>query len=208
MISIAQAGPPGLHCLTSFEGGRIWVCMSLSWWNGILLCVLLGHDINRPSRPSWSAMPDLLMRKDAPGYGDEQEGQRQGSRGRRRQQKAGKAGGVPAGQKASGSGRKANSDKEEDGDDDDDAGYGAGGLSWEAVLQCMQVRGGGSVCRCWGGIRREAMHADTLYYSICVDWDAMLLVASTASHPAYLHPASNDGFVSFVVLAVLDKTRP
>uniref|UniRef100_A0A7S3R4D1 Nuclear/nucleolar GTPase 2 n=2 Tax=Dunaliella tertiolecta TaxID=3047 RepID=A0A7S3R4D1_DUNTE len=75
--------------------------------------------------------------------GDEQEGQRQGSRGRRRQQKAGKAGGVPAGQKASGSGRKANSDKEEDGDDDDDAGYGAGGLSWEAVLQCMQ--GGGDV---------------------------------------------------------------
>ena len=24
--------------------------------------------------------------------------------------------------------------------DDDDAGYGADGLSWEAVLQCMQVR--------------------------------------------------------------------
>lgn len=27
-------------------------------------------------------------------------------------------------------------------DVDDDAGYGADGLSWEAVLQCMQVRGG------------------------------------------------------------------
>jgi hypothetical protein len=30
--------------------------------------------------------------------------------------------------------------KKRDADNDDDAGYGADGLSWEAVLCCMQVR--------------------------------------------------------------------
>ncbi|KAF5842967.1 NUC091 domain-containing protein [Dunaliella salina] len=71
---------------------------------------------------------------------EEQEALRQSSKGGRQRRKTGRARSAPLEQEASGSGRKTSDDGDEEGDDED-AGYGAGGLSWEAVLQCMQ--GGG-----------------------------------------------------------------